>query len=64
MRIAVARDPAFNFIYRENLDRLAESGNLTFSVPFMAVICRMRIWYTFRADIRNCLPASCIAGNG
>ena len=33
MRIAVARDPAFNFIYRENLDRLAESGNLTFFSP-------------------------------
>ena len=33
MRIAVARDPAFNFIYRENLDRLAESGNLTVFSP-------------------------------
>ena len=30
MRIAVARDAAFNFTYRENLDRLAELGPVTF----------------------------------
>ena len=33
IRIAVARDEAFNFSYRANLDRLAESGPLTFFSP-------------------------------
>ena len=33
MRIAVARDAAFSFIYRENLDRLAELGPVTFFSP-------------------------------
>lgn len=34
MQIAVARDPAFSFIYRENLDRLREMGGcLTFFSP-------------------------------
>ena len=33
MRVAVARDAAFNFIYRENLDRLAELGPVTFFSP-------------------------------
>lgn len=33
LRIAVARDAAFNFIYRENLDRLAELGSVTFFSP-------------------------------
>lgn len=31
--IAVARDPAFNFIYKVNLDRLAKIGKLTFFSP-------------------------------
>lgn len=33
LRIAVARDAAFNFIYRENLDRLSELGPVTFFSP-------------------------------
>ena len=33
LRIAVARDAAFSFIYRENLDRLAERGPVTFFSP-------------------------------
>ena len=33
LRIAVARDAAFNFIYRENLDRLRELGPVTFFSP-------------------------------
>jgi len=33
MRIAVARDAAFNFIYRENLARLEEWGTVTFFSP-------------------------------
>ncbi|MBP5316422.1 MAG: cobyrinate a,c-diamide synthase [Bacteroidales bacterium] len=33
LRIAVARDAAFNFIYRENLSRLAQAGQLTFFSP-------------------------------
>lgn len=33
MKIAVAHDPAFNFIYRENIDRLAEIGNITYFSP-------------------------------
>jgi len=33
LRIAVARDEAFNFIYRANLDRLAELGDVTFFSP-------------------------------
>ncbi len=33
LRIAVARDPAFNFIYRENMARLAEVGNITYFSP-------------------------------
>ncbi len=33
LRIAIARDPAFNFIYRENLARLGEIGELTYFSP-------------------------------
>lgn len=33
MRIAVARDAAFNFTYRENLVRLAQAGPVTFFSP-------------------------------
>ncbi|MBP5302973.1 MAG: cobyrinate a,c-diamide synthase [Bacteroidales bacterium] len=33
LRIAVARDAAFNFIYRENLHRLAQVGQLHFFSP-------------------------------
>jgi len=33
LRIAVARDAAFNFTYRENLDRLAELGRVTYFSP-------------------------------
>ena len=33
MRIAIAKDRAFNFTYRENIDRLAEMGELTFFSP-------------------------------
>lgn len=33
LRIAVARDPAFNFIYRENIARLAEAGTITYFSP-------------------------------
>lgn len=33
LKIAVARDDAFNFTYRANLDRLAETGELTFFSP-------------------------------
>ncbi|MBO6067669.1 MAG: cobyrinate a,c-diamide synthase, partial [Bacteroidales bacterium] len=33
LRIAVARDAAFNFIYRENLSRLAQAGQLLFFSP-------------------------------
>ena len=32
-RIAVARDRAFNFAYRENLDRLAQMGQVLFFSP-------------------------------
>jgi cobyrinic acid a,c-diamide synthase len=33
MKIAVARDRAFNFTYRENIDRLREMGEVTFISP-------------------------------
>lgn len=33
LRIAVARDPAFCFLYRENVDRLAEAGRITYFSP-------------------------------
>lgn len=33
LRIAAARDEAFDFVYRANLDRLAETGELTFFSP-------------------------------
>ena len=33
LRIAVARDRAFNFTYRENIDRLREMGEVTFFSP-------------------------------
>lgn len=33
LRIAIARDPAFNFTYRENLARLAKWGNITYFSP-------------------------------
>ena len=33
LRIAVARDAAFNFIYRENLSRLSQAGQLHFFSP-------------------------------
>ncbi|MBO4768803.1 MAG: cobyrinate a,c-diamide synthase [Bacteroidales bacterium] len=33
MRIAMARDASFNFIYKENLDRLAQLGEVSFFSP-------------------------------
>lgn len=33
MKIAIARDPAFNFIYRENIARLEAVGNITYFSP-------------------------------
>ena len=36
MRIAVARDAAFNFIYKENLDRLNQEGHVQFFSPLYA----------------------------
>lgn len=33
MKIAIARDPAFNFIYRENIDRLSALGSITYFSP-------------------------------
>ena len=33
MKIAVARDPAFNFIYKENIDRLSAWGNIAYFSP-------------------------------
>lgn len=33
LKIAVARDPAFNFTYRENLARLAKLGNISYFSP-------------------------------
>lgn len=33
MKIAVARDEAFNFTYRENIDRLREIGEVVFFSP-------------------------------
>lgn len=33
LRISIARDAAFNFVYRENLDRLGELGPVTFFSP-------------------------------
>ena len=33
LRVAVARDAAFNFMYRENLDRLAELGPVSYFSP-------------------------------
>lgn len=33
LRIAVAKDPAFHFTYRENIDRLGEWGKLTYFSP-------------------------------
>ncbi len=33
MKIAIARDPAFNFVYRENIDRLSVLGSITYFSP-------------------------------
>lgn len=33
LKIAVARDPAFNFIYKENIARLAQRGKITYFSP-------------------------------
>ena len=33
MKIAVAKDRAFNFVYRENIERLAEMGEVKFFSP-------------------------------
>lgn len=33
LRIAIARDPAFSFLYKENIDRLAEVGQITYFSP-------------------------------
>jgi cobyrinic acid a,c-diamide synthase len=33
IKIAIARDPAFNFTYRENIDRLSKIGNITHFSP-------------------------------
>lgn len=35
MRIAIAHDAAFNFTYRENIDRLKEMGHVTFFSPLV-----------------------------
>ena len=36
MKIAIARDSAFNFTYRENIDRLKEMGNITYFSPLFS----------------------------
>lgn len=33
IRIAIARDPAFNFIYKENIAKLAQKGKITYFSP-------------------------------
>lgn len=33
LRIAIARDPAFNFVYHENIDRLSKIGRITYFSP-------------------------------
>lgn len=33
IKIAIARDPAFNFIYQENIERLAQLGKITYFSP-------------------------------
>ena len=33
IKIAIARDPAFSFTYRENISRLAKRGNITYFSP-------------------------------
>jgi len=36
MKIAIARDSAFNFTYRENIDRLKDLGNVVFFSPLFS----------------------------
>ena len=36
MKIAIARDSAFNFTYRENIDRLKEIGNVVYFSPLFS----------------------------
>ena len=44
----MARDPAFNFIYRENIARLAELGHITYFSPVYGSDLRKQIYCIFR----------------
>ena len=44
MKIAVARDEAFNFTYRENIDRLREIGEVIFFSPIPLLFTLFTWW--------------------
>lgn len=44
MRILIAKDEAFNFIYRANIDSLLTMGEVRFSHLFTTVICLRAIF--------------------
>ena len=56
MKIAIARDPAFNFIYRENIDRLSALGSITYFSP----VYGSDLPDADPEDIRNCSPVNYI----
>lgn len=60
--IAVARDPAFNFIYRENIARLAELGHITYFSPVYGSDLPEADLLYLPGDIPNFLPASYTVG--
>ena len=54
MKIAIARDPAFNFIYRENIDRLSALGSITYFSPVYGSDLPDADLVYLPEDIRNC----------
>lgn len=64
LRIAVARDAAFNFTYRENLDRLSELGKITYFSPVYGSDLPEADLVYLPGGYPELLPASCIGGNG
>lgn len=62
LKIAVARDPAFNFIYRENIARLAELGHITYFSPVYGSDLPEADLLYLPGDIPNFLPASYTVG--
>lgn len=54
MKIAVARDEAFNFMYRENIDRLQRMGQVTFFSPLKDAALPQADWVYLPGGYPEC----------